>query len=258
MNTLDELTKLLADLEIHVTELGRKDSQLAIEVGSKESRRTFLIKAIKELEEKQTGLLDKQAATAKSAKDAQTEADRKLTDTKNEILRAEQQREQRIKILDDRLSGLKAELVKIDKQIADERQIIDDLKQVKSDLLSEVERLNKLVATKKAEIQQEIIEAQAKADREIIRIDEEVEQANQELIEINRHIASKTDEHNNLVEENKKIADKVKAGQQRLDDFKEHEKRAKKALSARESALDEGEAQLATKRRRSSVLDNAA
>lgn len=256
MNQLEEFSKLLAGLEGHVTELSRKDTQLAIEVNSKEARRVFLTKEIKELQVQREKQLDKHATALKKVTDDQKIADQQLADTKNEILRAEQQRGQRIKALDDKLVVSKDEIVKTDKQITDNHQIIADLKLKKTDLSSEIERLNKLVTNKKAEIQQEITDTQAKADQEIIRIDQEVEETNKELVELGRQIEAKTVEHNNLTKKNEKIVLEIKTGQEQIEGFKEYEKRARKALQARETALLQGENELVTKRRRTSVLDN--
>lgn len=262
MGQLAEFVALFTNLEDRVIALDKKDSRLNVEVKSKEARRNFLIKEIKRLvEERNKHIADKAIVAAHSLK-AQAEADKKLTDTKNQTAGVTQNHDKTIKNLSDKIDYLKTEIDAVNDDIKTKNGVITKLKQVKIDLTAEIEELNKQLVDKKVEAQQLYEDLMIKkeafereigtigrdkmaAETQLQKVNTQVQEAEISLAAVDLEVGKANKE---LIEVNKTAKDTTKT----LND-------RSKALDVRESVIAEQERQLQvriiTSRRRTSALE---
>lgn len=249
MSKLAEFVALFTSLEDRVVELDRKDSQLAVELKSKESRCRFLVKENKELEDKRNKQIVELTAATKLAKDTQTEAEQKLTDIKNETARATQDSDQSKRVLGNKLDSLKVELDSVGGKITSGRRLVAELKQEKADLITEIEALNKQKSDKKAEVKRveySLAAVAADADEQKLVIKNDIAQANKELDELNDHIL---DAEQDIIAADERL----EAAKTQLRSITIKALAPAKALDERAKALDVREASIAEQERQLQV-----
>lgn len=227
------------------------------------SRKGFLEKSIKEL-----GIAKN---LAKSKYDDKINA---LIEDLEAVEIALDERKIDLKLALDKIDDAKTELKTLEDRIADETTKLDKQLKAKKNEITEAEKLKTMAIAESGAISKQTIaergkldkitarvkEAQAEADSEIAEIGKSVVTVQAKLKELNDKIDDKAKQYEDLTDDITAERAKLSAITKKHNDFLEYEKRAKKALEARESSLLQGERNLAEAKRRSrtSVLDNVA
>lgn len=258
-----ELQAALDEFKSEVEGLEKKRTGLCQDIIGLESKKSFLKVAVSKFEVAKN--------LAKKKYDAKINA---LIEDLEAIELAIDERKIDLKLLLDKIEIAKsdlqelqnkatAETTELDKQLRLKKGEITEAEKAKIKLSDIISKLDKQITDKRKKVEDitsVVNQAQVDADSEIAIIGQNIVIARGELKELNDKIDDKAkqfDDVANAVTNEKTILEAITKQQ---SDFIEYEKRAKKALEARESALLEGERNLADakRRNRSSVLDNVA
>lgn len=253
----------LAELEADITELERTKQTLEQDCISLESKKQYLAgsvtrakKTVKERETKDNEQLAIRTALLKGIGDDIHEAQKDL-DT---LIGKEQAVEADLAVMQRTTETevgkfnkqLKAKRAELEVLKAEKQNLLDELTDVKSDILSHSQNLSVLGA--------EFTQAQLEHEQLMQQLEVLVDEKRREVGKLKQQV-------DDVFGDYQKVCDKVAAEQQLLaelrqqqQEFLDYETRANKALKTREIALLEQERQLevriVTSRRRNGVLDN--
>lgn len=258
-----ELQAALEQFKSEVATLKKQKTHLTQDITVLSSKKTFLEGAIKKLE------------VAKNL--AKKKYDAKINDLIEDLEAIELAIDERkidLKLLLDKieiaksdLQGLQnratAETTELAKQLRLKKGEITEAEKAYNKILKQSDDVSEKIAAelvKLDSIRSKVKQTQEDADSEISLIGQNIIIAKDKLNKFNDKIDDKAKQYDDLTDAITEQMAKNKELLKQHDEFLEYEKRAKKALQARESALLEGERNLADakRRNRSSVLDNVA
>lgn len=263
MDVLVELKALTDALTNEVTDLEKRRTEVSTSFVKLKARQKFLTDAVTTLEKDYAdgkAVADANLANLKVNQDKEIElinskvgeAQSKLAEVNTAIKRAESQLDMQKESAQTTLNTLVAEqkvrtteLTQLDTTIANYEADVTALEESKRHLVAKIDELQAAARAKEQE-----------SSSQLARLDADIAESTAKKRKIVAELDDKYDELESLKSELVAANELIASANQRELDAKEYEKRAIKALEAREEAILNKESELAVTTRRRGILDN--
>lgn len=258
-----ELSDLFDSLKAEVAKLEKQKADLELACNSLQGRKLFLENETKQLDEKNTALIEDSSAIYDGVKFKKKAAELRLTEAQAALTQTENDHRVKVTELDKQFEASTQKLGEINKEISERRQVLHDLNVQITTAKNDFKQLEASIAKHKnniADIHAKAADVQLDANARMAGIEAEVAAAQKDLDTINNDVTAARDrlaDTNQAVEAaNGRLVEATKQHQ----DFVTYEKKAKIALKTKEASLIKQEEDLGvrivTSRRRNGILDN--
>lgn len=257
---MGDLQVALEQAQVEIVELERQKTNLTRDIIGLQSKQAFLKRTTNELVEAKEVVQKEYDTRAQELNDALETVKADTAKAKVDFVAVLSQIEVAKSDLQAVEDAIFAKAAELDKQLQAKKAEIADAQKLKVSTLEELQTINSQITAEKAKLSDLtglVKQAETDTEAEIAAIKRKIDASTAELAKLNEQIDAKAEQYEDLTQLVTQEQTKVDEFSKTKNDFLEYEKRADKALKAREMALLEGEDKIAQAIRRSGgVLDN--